>query len=465
MKLLHFPLCLFTILFQAIFASSSLNGDGASLSSNKTAPFKSRKSRPKAKPVVGKLVWKKKLTSSKKKPQNKRGKSKSLVVKENELKLLIELLFKELVQIVIGYFDDGAYPSIVSTYNWLLNDKPEIAVDSSRVYVITKSGNIKGLNHSLANVKEDERRLIEFGDPQWADYWKFGSSSDGQYVSFSHSNKTSTDLRERLKCSVKWFTQSSGLGYGRPKRVALDGEDLSCGLLSRNGQTLCSHNYADATRVYQTREEAGNDTAGFMKFELNGEPRAVSGSGNRVVVKRAEQLEIHDIDKGAGKLVCQIDVIGAIYACALNENGREVAFINENELQIVGVDEVVGNKADQPAIVTIKVPESTGWIYKMVYSDEGKLHVLHDGNKISIFAPLTKEFILIEAPQGGQVVVDLAISPNAEYVAILKYVGKKEENGKDICIYRTIVKRKLNDSDSKDLFGCKVDKNQQAAKP
>ena len=66
MKPLLLYLCLPAIVFQAIFASSSLNGDGASLSINKTAPLKSRKRHSIAKPVVGKLVCKEELPSAKK---------------------------------------------------------------------------------------------------------------------------------------------------------------------------------------------------------------------------------------------------------------------------------------------------------------------------------------------------------------------------------------------------------------
>ena len=162
MKPLLLYLCLPAILFQAIFASSSLNGSAslskisqdifaryiASLSSKKTAPFKSRKPHSKAKPAVGKLVCKKKLSKTKKKAQNKRGKSKDVLVKENESKLLIEFLLKELVEIVIGYLDD-TYPIIVSTQNWILDEEPVIAIDSARLYVLTNGKRVKGLDHRI----------------------------------------------------------------------------------------------------------------------------------------------------------------------------------------------------------------------------------------------------------------------------------------------------------------------------
>ena len=88
------------------------------------------------------------------------------------------------------------------------------------------------------------------------------------------------------------------------------------------------------------------------------------------------------------------------YTCAPKKYGSEAAFPNNSdELQIIAVEKVVGNKADKSAITTFKAPKSVGHIYKLVYSDEGKLHVLHDGDKVSLFDPSTKEFTLLEAPQ------------------------------------------------------------------
>ena len=464
MKPLLLYLCLPAILFQVIFASTSLN-ESASLSTNMAASSKSRKPYSKAKPAVGKLVCKKKLLSSKKKAQNKRSKnSKSVLFKENRSKLLIELLLlKELVEIVIGYFDDDTYPFIVFTHNWALEEIPMIAVDSARLYVIAEAEGIKGLDHPLANVKENERRLIEFGDPKWSDYSQFRSSHDGRYVSFGHNYKVLTDQGEHAKLSTKWLMQSNEPEGGRIKRITFDGEESPYGLLSRDGQTLCA--YSDGmnpiTRVYRLREEA-EDPVVFMKCELNGSARAVSGNGNRVTVVKAEQLEIHDISKDANKLVCQINVTGAIYAWTLNEDGSEAAFVDSfNALLIVGVDNVSGPAMNQSAIVTVKVSESVGRIYKLVYSDGGKLHVLHVGGKVSLFDPLTKELILLEAPQEGQEVGNWKISSNADYIAVIRHVGKGE-NGK--AVYETIVKRKCKDSDWKDLFGCEVGKNKQAAK-
>ena len=447
-------LSLFAILFQAIFASSSLDGS-VSLSISKFAPFKSKISHSKAKPAVNKLVCKKKLPSTRKKTQNKHGKNNTVVVKANELKLLIELLLKELVEIVVGYFNDDTYPFIVSTHNWLLKGKPRVAVDGARLYVIADAEGIKCLNHTLANIKEDKCHLIEFANPQWFGYDWSGSSRDGRYVSFKHKYKVFTAQGEQTKRSVKWLTQRNEPEDGRPKSVILDGEDLSYGLLSRDGQTLCSFNFEGnlITRVYRLREEVERGHIGLIKFELYGATRAVSGKGNRVMTITTWQLEIHDIDKDASKLVCQIDVTDYnIYACALNEDGSEAAFISGDtgiELRIVDVGKVAGVKADQPAIVTIKVPESTGQIYRMVYSDEGKLHVLHTESKVSLFDPLTKEFILLEAPQKGQTVTDWEISPNADYTAAIQ----KCDDGENGVNYRTIVKRKLESTDLKDLFG------------
>ena len=77
-----------------------------------------------------------------------------------------------------------------------------------------------------------------------------------------------------------------------------------------------------ATRVYQLREEAGKGPAALMKFEINGEARAVSGKGNRIIVEVRKWFEIHDIGKDASELVCQID-LGFAHAYALNEDGSE----------------------------------------------------------------------------------------------------------------------------------------------
>ena len=379
------------------------------------------------------------------------------------------LLLKELVEIVIDYFDDGSYPITVSTHNWAFENITEIAVDSARLYVLTRSQGLKGLDHSLANVKENERRLIEFGDAKWSSYYydHFNNSHDGRYVSFSDSHKVLTDQEKQTNRSTKWLMQSNEPDDRRPKRVTFDGEDLDGGVLSRDGQTLCvcSDDMNPITRVYRLREEAGKDPVALMKFKLDGKVHAVSGNANRVLISKSRRLEIHDISKDASKLVCQFDVAGFAYDCALNGDGSETAFYDDGGLRILEVDKANGSTMDQSAIVTVKVLESLGHIDKLVYSDGGKLHVLHYGGKISLFDPSTKELILLEAPQEGQEVFGWAISPNADYIAFQLSAGKKEENGKDIRIYRTIVKRKCKDSDWKDLFGCEIDKNKQATKP
>ena len=446
MKLLHFYLSLFAILFQAIFASSFLN-ENASLKSKKPGGLKSKK-------VAGKLVEKRRLPiAGKIKRIGKSSKRKDVVVKKSKVKLLIELLLKELVEIVIGYFDDDTYPFIVSTHSWLLKSMTRIAVDSARLYVITKSEGIKGLNHSLGSISEDERQLIEFGDPKWSNYLWSGSSHDGRYIFFSHSYKALTNQGEQTEYGTKWLIQSNDPEDRRSKRVMFDGECLPSRLLSRDAQTLYVYSFEmnPITRVYRVREEAGKDPIAFMKFELNGVVLAVSGSGNRVIVDKTGQFEILDLDKDASKLVCQIDVTGYdLYACALNEDGSEAAFVNSNaELRIVDVGNVAGVKTDQPAIVTIKIPESTSRIYEIVYSDEGKLHVLHTGRKVSLFDPSTKEFILLEAPREGQIIDNLVVSPNAAYIATVQ----KRDEREGVISYRTIVKRKLESTDCKDLFG------------
>ena len=395
-KLLTFYLSLFAIPLQAIFAASFLNGS-AFLKSKKPGGSKSKK-------VVGKLAKKRKLPiAGKSKRIGKSSKRKDVVVKKSKVKFLIELLLKELVDIVIGYFDDDTYPFIVSTHSWLLKSMTGIAVDSARLYMLTESEGIKGLNHSLGSISEDERHLIEFGDPKWSNYLWSGSSHDGRYIFFRHSYEVSTVCGGQTEYGTKWLATRDEPEDRRFKRVTFDGEGIPYGLLSRDGQTLLSNSSGTnpITRVYRVREEAGKDPVAFMKFELNGVVYAFSGSGNRVIVDKTVQFEIYDIGNDASKLVCQIDVAEFVYTiCALNENGSEAAFVNSKaELRIVDVGKVAGVKVDQPAIVTIKVPESVAQIYKLVYADGGKLHVLHAGRKVSFFDPLTKEFILLEAPQ------------------------------------------------------------------
>ena len=416
MKLLPFYLCLLAIICQAISASSSLNANGASLNNKESGGSK-------AKRVVRKPVSKRKLPNiSSKSPtrKNKRGrksdKSKEVTAKESESKLLIELLPKELVTLVVDYFKDDLYPLTVSTHSWTLGAINGIAVDSARLYILTCSEGLKGLDHSLANIK-DERRFIEFGDPQWLDYTQFSSSRDSQYVFFSYWYKASTEHGEQAEYGAKWLMQRDEPEDRRFKHITLDGEGLLYGLLSRDGQTLCFYNFKmnPITRVYRLREEAGKDPVGFMKFELDGIAQAVSGKGNRVIAVNTEKLEIHDVGKDASKLVCQIGMSFGYYTYALNEDGSEAAFASVDELRIMEVDKVSGSVMEQSAIVTVKVSESLGRIDQVMYSDGGKLHVLHGRDKVSLFDPSTNEFVLLEAPQKkGQNVLCSAISPNAD---------------------------------------------------
>ena len=174
MRLLHFYLSLFAM-SQAIFASSSSNGKDAALKSKKPGSSKPKK-------LVGKLVSKRKLPSTSNKllttknKVRKSGKSTDVVAKKNKSKRLAELLPRELVELVIDYFNDDTYPFIVSTHNWLLESITGIAVDSARLYVLTRSEGLKGLSHSPANIKEEERRLIELGDSRWFNHHQFSSS-------------------------------------------------------------------------------------------------------------------------------------------------------------------------------------------------------------------------------------------------------------------------------------------------
>ena len=463
MQLHPFYLSLLAILLQAIFASTFLNGGAVSLATSKG----SGSSRPKK--ATGGLVKKRSPTAKKprgkkllkkRKRGGKNSNSKGAAVKEDKPKFLIELLPEALVKLVLDYFNDNFYQIIVSTHNWLFKEEPVIAVDSARMYVMAVSEGIRSLNHSLKNIKVDERRCIEFGNIQWFNYWQFSSSHDGRYVSFSHNYRPSTDHREQAKRSIKWFTQSDELRDGRPTPVTLDGADFDWGVLSRDGKTLCSYNVGmnPITRVYQVKEEAGKDPVAFMKFKLDGGARAISGKGNRVIVEGKRKLNVHDISKDASKLVCQIDVADFAYIWELNEDGSEAAFAKSNQLRIVELDKIVGGKADQSAIVMVKIPKSAGWINRLVYDNGSKLHVLHDDDSVSLLDPLTKKLVLLEAPQEGQEIIRVAISPNADYIVITQK-GDEGESGVD---YTTTVKRKLNKNDFEDLFGCSVDKNKTA---
>ena len=451
MKSLVFYMILLAILLQNIFASSFLNEESTSLSAGKN----SGSARPRK--VVGKPVKKRKSTGVKKlegrknKKVRKNSKSKDVaVVKEDKSRFLTNILPKVVIEIIIDYFIDDLYPRIVSTHNWILEDKPNIAVDSARLYAMLWSGSINYLNHSLANIKEDEHHLIELGGLQWSNYSQLSSSHDGRYVSCGHDYRMSTNLGGEFKCSIKWFTQNNDPDDGRLKRIAFDEENSHYEILSQDGQTLCSYYYEDAlVRIYRLREEAGKDPMASMEFEFIGGPvLAVSGKGNRIVGECTGWLEIHDIGKDASNLVCKI-AVSFNDGCALNEDGSEAAFVIDNELLIVEVDKASDFAMEQSAIVKVNVPESLGPIHRLVYDDGGKLHVLHAGHKVSLFDPSTKKLILLEAPEEGQGIIYSAISPNANYIAFLLSVGR-EENGKTT--YRTIVKRKLRRADLRDIL-------------
>ena len=325
---------------------------------------------------------------------------------------------------------------------------PRIAVDSARLYVLTESEGLKGLNHSFGSIKH-KRCLIEFGNPQWSGYWRFSSSHDGRYVFFSHSHEILTDQGEQIKHGTKWLATRDEPKDGKPKPVMLDGEGLPYGLLSRDGRTLLSNSSGmnPITRVYRVREEAGKDPVGFIKFELDGEVLAVSGSGNRVIVDKTGQFEIHELDKDANKLICQIDMHFG-YTCALNEDGSKAAFANDSKLRIIDVDKLVDGPLDQSAIVTVNVPKSREPINRLVYSNGGDLHMLSSAG-VSLFNPLTKEVILLEAPRKRQVIIGWAISPDTDYIAIVR---KGYERGGEVS-YVTTVKQKLGNAHWKELFG------------
>ena len=125
------------ILFQAIFASSSLSGDGAFLPPDKESGGR------KAKKIVGKLFTKLCIFSK----DSDAPLMDNVVFKKSKSESLIELLPKEPVKLTIDYFNDDTHPFIVSTHNWLLKDMSMVAVDSARVHVVIDSEEIKGLSH------------------------------------------------------------------------------------------------------------------------------------------------------------------------------------------------------------------------------------------------------------------------------------------------------------------------------
>ena len=217
---------------------------------------------------------------------------------------------------MVGYFDDDMYPIVVSTHNRLLKGIPKIAVDGARLYVLTCSEGIKGLNHSLGNIKEGERHLIEFNGPRWFNHCQCSSSRGGRYVTFSHLHMTCINHEWQLNCSTKWLTQSSELERRRFKRIMFTGEDSDSSALSRDGQTLCNYKYGrnPITRVYQVRKE---NPFALTKLKLNGMAYAVSGKGNRFMAAKPRQLEIHEIDKDTSNLVwvCQINATDCIRLC------------------------------------------------------------------------------------------------------------------------------------------------------
>lgn len=428
MKLLPFYLCLLAILPQATFVST-LSGDENAAPSNKVTSLRDDKSHSEKKRAIGKLAWRKKLPSTD----------------------LSTDLSKTPAKAVLGYPNNTAYPHIVSTHNWILNEKsPTIAVDNARLYVIAKSLGVRGLNHSLSKINEDESRLVEFDGPRWFEEHEWlHSSQDGRSISFGYMYTESTG-RGMPRWVTNWLTQDSKSEHGGLRRITLDVGYTTSGILSRDGQALYSRSYGrdPITRAYEVREEAGKGLVAFMRFEIKGAIRAISGKGNRIMTERTGgHLDIHNVDKDTSKLVCQMDAPFWLYTCALNEDGSEAAFVsNENfftaedgVLRIMKVDAAIGSNVDQSAIVTVKIPKSVGRIDKLVYDDKGNLHVLHDGVKISLIDPLTREFILLEAPQEGQSVISVAISPNAEYIAILRK-GERRDGGFG---YQTIVKRKL----------------------
>lgn len=353
------------------------------------------------------------------------------------------------------------YPLIVSTHNWLLEDSnPKIVVDSARLYIMHSQG-IHGLDHSFASISENERHCREFSNLPCSWWGSFASSHDGRYVLFSHIHETSTDREPKI--DSHWFIrQGNELEDQGFTRFTFENDAFHYRFLSRDGQVSCSYIGMNVTHVYQIVEEAGG-SATRIRFKVDGRPLAISGRGTRVFVQNDnDQLKIYDISKDVAKLVCQIDVFGYPTACALNEDGSEAAYVKDNELRIMEVDKVSGDKVES-AIASVNVPESLGAIYRLVYSDDNKLHLVHDIYeehiqrgvfKVSLFDPSTKTFIPIETSQEGQYILESAISSNADYIATLESAGEEGKSKKHI--YRTIVKRKLKNA--RGHLGCDIGK-------
>ena len=172
------------------------------------------------------------------------------------------------------------------------------------------------------------------------------------------------------------------------------------------------------------------------------------------MVETGKQFEIYDISKDTSRLVCRIEVAAFMYTtCALNEDGSEAAFViyNGDGLQVVKVDKSGGSAMDQSTVV--KVPESLGLIIQLTYDNEGKLCVLSGGGNVSLFNPSTKEFILLESQQEGQVLNQVAISPNADYIAILQQGDKVDQR----FAYTMTVKQNFEKAYLEDFFGYKAE--------
>ena len=72
------------------------------------------------------------------------------------------------------------------------------------------------------------------------------------------------------------------------------------------------------------------------------------------------------------------------YTCALKKDGREAAFFNSSdELQVIAVEKTLETK-----LINLRSPQSKSqsqWDVSVnVYSDEGKLHVLHNGDSLTL---------------------------------------------------------------------------------
>lgn len=104
---------------------------------------------------------------------------------------------------------------------------------------------------------------------------------------------------------------------------------------------------------------------------------------------------------------------------------------------------VSGTEADLSTAVTVEIPDIEGCVDKSIYDSKNRLYVLYN-NIASLFDPSTKKLIPIELLKKVQKIERAMISPNADYIAVIR----EECRG----VYQTIVWQRLSKSDLEKLF-------------